>query len=152
MNQEETLKLLREAHEEPIAEAHYAAVRARVLSQLAAQRRPWRGWAYGFAAAAALVIVLAVVKVGRTPWSARGPLAPLYVPPSQSLLSSERPARGPAADQGVRPTLRQAAKRRPQVAKLPHNSGVIGPPIAQPLMVKLVTDDPNIVIYWISGE
>ena len=143
MKQEETLKLLREAHEEPIAEAHFAAVRARVLSQLAAQRRPWRPWAYGFAAIALLLAV-----VGRTPWSARGPLAPLYVPPSQPQLSTERPARGLAADQGVRPTLRQAAKRR--ASDLPHN--VIGPPIAQPLMVKLLTDDPNIVIYWISGE
>jgi len=38
---EETLKLLREAHREAIPEAHFAAVRARVLSELAAGRRPW---------------------------------------------------------------------------------------------------------------
>ncbi len=51
MRIEETLAMLREAHEEPIAEAHYAAVRARVLAQLEMKRRPWwRGvWAYGFA-------------------------------------------------------------------------------------------------------
>jgi len=36
-------------------------------------------------------------KVGRTPWSARGPLAPLFAQPG-------RPTGGSAADQGVRPT------------------------------------------------
>ena len=56
---EKTLEILREAHGEPIAEAHYAAVRARVLSELAVERRPWwRTWAYGFVAVAALAAML----------------------------------------------------------------------------------------------
>ncbi len=42
--------------------------------------------------------------VGRTPWSARGPLAPLFAPPRPHPVTPKRPARGPAADQGVRPT------------------------------------------------
>jgi mono/diheme cytochrome c family protein len=43
-------------------------------------------------------------KVGRTPWSARGLLDPLFALKNQPHSIPERPARGPAADQGVRPT------------------------------------------------
>ena len=42
--------------------------------------------------------------VGRTPWSARVPLDPLFAPQNQPHVIPERRARGPAADQGVRPT------------------------------------------------
>ena len=38
--------------------------------------------------------------VGRSPGSARVPLDPLF----EALLTTTRPARGPAADQGVGPT------------------------------------------------
>jgi hypothetical protein len=156
MNREETLTLLREAHREPIAEAHYAAVRARVFSRLATERRPWwRMWAYGFAGVAVAVVMLAVV--GRTPWSARRPLAPLLAQQNRPLESPERPAGGAAADQGVRPTF--AASTVGRRKRLPHRTTaaraayrVVGPPSLRPLVVKLVTDDPNIVIYWISGE
>jgi hypothetical protein len=43
-------------------------------------------------------------KVGRTPWSARVPLDPLYAGTVRRLRHREGPARGPAADEGVRPT------------------------------------------------
>jgi hypothetical protein len=43
--------------------------------------------------------------VGRTPWSARVPPDPLFAPPNQPHAIPERPARAPAADQGVRPTI-----------------------------------------------
>src|SRR6266568_4872093 len=42
--------------------------------------------------------------VGRTPWSARVPLDPLFVW-NQFPAECEWPARGPAADQGARPTI-----------------------------------------------
>src|SRR5580658_8434330 len=55
---EKTLEILREAHWEAIPEAHYAAVRARVLAQLELQRKPWWRpiWMYGYAAVAVMVI------------------------------------------------------------------------------------------------
>jgi hypothetical protein len=153
----ETLELLREAHREPILEAHFAAVRARVLAQLAAQRRPW--WqgirAYGFAAAAVAAILVAAFIVGRAPWSARVPL-------HQPFARAERPTGASAADQGVRPTNDVGAghARPAPVAHIRRRHSVgavaayraIGPPNPQPLVVKLVTNDPNVVIYWISGE
>ena len=45
-------------------------------------------------------------KVGRTPWSARVPLDPHLAMEIQPLAIPGRPAGGPAADQGVRPTFR----------------------------------------------
>ena len=44
--------------------------------------------------------------VGRTPGSAAGPLAGLFMASSRILPPASRPARGPAADPGVRPTMR----------------------------------------------
>ena len=45
--------------------------------------------------------------VGRTPWSARVPLDPLFARPNQ-LQIRERPTGGAAVDQGVRPTIATA--------------------------------------------
>jgi len=45
-----------------------------------------------------------VNRVGQTPWSARVPLDPLFAP-REVLAARDKPARGPAADQGVRPTI-----------------------------------------------
>jgi hypothetical protein len=43
--------------------------------------------------------------VGRTPWSARVPLDPLFAEPNRPHAIPERPTRGSSADQGVRPTM-----------------------------------------------
>ena len=51
----ETLETLRMAHAEPIAPAHYAAVRARVMAELHPRRR-W-GWLWVAAGVAAVVLL-----------------------------------------------------------------------------------------------
>jgi hypothetical protein len=150
---EETLEMLREAHREAIPEPHFAAVRARVLAQLAAERRPWwRGtWAFGLAASAMAALLLVGLTVGRTPWSVRVPLDPRFVQLNQPRVSPERQTRASAADQGIRPTNSVTRRKR-----LPHKMAaayrVIGPPDPRPLMVKLITNDPDVVIYWFTGE
>jgi negative regulator of sigma E activity len=138
---QETLELLREAHREPIEEAHYAAVRARVMAKLATERRPWRRWiwAYGFAAAALAAVLVFVGRPSRVQQPAR---------PISLSARTERPVAGTAADQRVRPT--SVGRRKRLSHRVDYQ--VIGPPALHPLVVKLVTDDPNIVIYWISGE
>jgi hypothetical protein len=45
------------------------------------------------------------VIVGRTLWSARVPLDPFFA--ARLTASAGNPAKGPAADQGVRPTSRR---------------------------------------------
>jgi hypothetical protein len=153
---EETLDLLREAHREAIPEAHFAAVRARVLSQLATRRRPWWrvGWRYGFAAAALAAMLLAAF-VGWTPgwisWSARAPLDPLLARRNQPHAIPERPTGASAADQGVRPTSAGTRPFHRRRTAAPAAYRVVAPPDPRPLVVKLITDDPNIVIYWIAS-
>jgi hypothetical protein len=50
------------------------------------------------------------MEVGRTPWSTRVPLDPLFVNESKRMRTSQ-PTRASAADLGVRPT------QHPEVAK-----------------------------------
>jgi hypothetical protein len=142
MKPDEAMDLLREAHREPIPEAHFAAVRARVLSQIAAERgvsRRWV-WSYGFAVVAAVGLLLAfwpkqpvrrhVVTETRSP--VIKPLANTRAP-----VASPEPVRAVVA-------ARSPTHRRPPV------SGVIGPPNPTPMVVKMFTEDPDVVIYWIS--
>ena len=148
MKPDEAMDLLREAHREPIPEAHFAAVRARVLSQIAAERGASRRrvWLWGVAVVSATALLLAfwpkpaaITRVAReTPPRIERPLADAH-----SSVGSDGPVGSKGHEQtvaGVRPR----ARRRPPV------TGVIGPPNPTPLVVKMLTDDPNVVIYWIS--
>jgi anti-sigma factor RsiW len=128
------LELLREAHGEPIAAAHYAAVRARVLEEL---RRPrlsaWRRvWVGGLAAAAAVVLMLLprpVQTPERIEIAAIRPAAPQIEGPSPVAR-----ARVVHPRRAVARAVVSGAEKRP----------------AEPLVIKLLTEDPNVVIYWIA--
>ncbi len=139
----EGLQVLRDAHAEQPAPAHFAAVRARVLAELTRERTPWwtRWWA--FAPAVAAVVALMVVWM----WPVRRPV-PLppqvaRVAPAPDLPSRLAPAR-------ISPTRKRAANapHRLRRARREMPTPVTGP--AKPLVVKLVTDDPDVVIYWIT--
>jgi len=121
----ESLELLQAAHAEPLPPAAYTAVRARVLAELSMRRQPWWRWAAGLAAAALLLLVALAVR----PLPKVEPLPPLAlaVPPAPSVRAMAIPA-------PPRP------KPRPHLAAAPR----------QPLLVRLVTNDPNVVIYWIA--
>jgi hypothetical protein len=140
MNDEDWVELLREAHREPIAPAHYAAVRARVLAELGRQRRRvWRWvWAGGLAA-----VALAVMLIPR-PRPVGQALRPAIVPEATARVF------GPAA-----PVQRAAEIRRPVVHRRRaltqvKQEGRPGGPPHQQVTIKLLTDDPNVVIYWIG--
>jgi hypothetical protein len=152
---EEWLDLLREAHREPIAPAHYAAVRARVLAELGRERRPaWRVWACGVAAA---VVVAAVMLFPKAP-AGRGAPTPFVGPvPTASVGPSAfraevatRPPELPGV--AFRPEAPPARRRHVLAqARQPGRPG--GPPHLEPVTIKLLTDDPNVIIYWFgNGE
>ena len=140
-----TLEVAREVHAEPIAPAHYAAVRARVMGKLAEERRPvWRSfWAWGLAAAAVAALVVAL-SVGRTSRSAfrAGVSAPAATAPEVAVLQY-----GPAAPvlPVKRPIRKPVAMARPVVRQEGRPGG---PPHS--MTIKLLTDDPDVVIYWIA--
>ena len=128
-----SLATLREAHQEPVAAAHFAAVRSQVLERL--ERRPrrvtWPVWAAGLAAAVALLLML---FPGRRAPVRSSPAPP--PPPLQVAETDPNPAPVPVPP----PVGRKVRTRRVRKTQ---------PPAAGPLMVQLVTDDPDVVIYWI---
>jgi anti-sigma factor RsiW len=117
----QSLELLREAHGEPVEEAHFAAVRARVLAELERGRtRTWRfAWVYAMAAAA--VVLLAVAMTPRTEQRLALPVP--HAPTAPAI-----------AKVGVK-------------APLPRRQ-VTDP--SETVLMKIETDNPDVVIYWIA--
>jgi hypothetical protein len=141
MKPDDAMDLLREAHREPIPESHFAAVRARVLSQIAAEQAVSRHRVWPLGLVAALVTAGALLlafwpkqQARPKPMQPATELAHRLEAPAPPVSASQLPRKGPV----------RRAHRRMQV------TGVIGPRNPTPLVVKLLTDDPNVVIYWIS--
>jgi hypothetical protein len=135
---EKTLELLRRAHQEPLDEANYAAMRARVLERLRARPRRlwWPVWAAASLAAAGLATWLWVISVGQVGQAIRLPRAGQRpAPPIAEVLPI--PEISPVVS-------KPKAKRARRAKKAPT------PSAAEPLLVKLITDDPDVVIYWIA--
>jgi anti-sigma factor RsiW len=132
----QSLAWLKEAHHEPLAPAHFSTVRARVMAELEQKRRPlWAwAWSFGLAAAAVALLVTLALRPGRTP-ERRAPVVAVNHPP---VVVVHEPAVPP-------PPHRRVARRvvRPIVPDAPD---------PEPLIVKLQTDDPNVVIYWIADR
>ncbi len=133
---EELRGLMGELRDEPVEEAMLAQVRHNVLAQLwdrpaASSRLVGRfGWKLALAAAAILAVVLLWPRphAGR-PRMAR--VAPAHAAPI---------APAPAAK--IIPVRHRLRRHRRAPAAQP------GPP----LLVQFVTDDPNIVIYWLVDQ
>jgi predicted anti-sigma-YlaC factor YlaD len=133
----ESLETLQGAHAEAVAPGVYTAVRGRVLGALKAEagRMAWwrRGWVLGLAAA----VVITVLGLASWPGRRVETLTPRVVAviPLAPAAQALRPVRP-----GSRPHKRRAAT----------TEQVRDPAPSQPLMVRLVTDDPNVIIYWIA--
>jgi anti-sigma factor RsiW len=130
----DSLEVLQGAHREPIAPAHFAAVRARVMAELEGARQPWwrKAWVYGLVAAAvALVLVLAP-----------RPAAPVH---PRQIAVRPVPPEVPAPAPVVAKVVHAARRRRSHPAVFHSDPG-------SPIVVKLLTDDPDVVIYWITDK
>jgi len=167
---EDSLNLLRSAHEEPIAAGHYTVVRAGVLARLEGQRRPWRRWewAAGLAAGLAVAGVFVAMRPAETPKvivaAVRRP-----EPPAVAMRMAEAGAqgentgdrrvrpRGPGG-RGASPGHRASLGTEPSVPAFPRipvtaqNRGPETSALVEPLVVKLITNDPDVVIYWIADR
>jgi anti-sigma factor RsiW len=139
-----SLAWLKEEHDEPLAGAHFSAVRARVVAELEQQRRRgalWarRRWGYGLAAAAAVVLLaMLALRPVRTPVAAshKQPLSDVRgsdTSEPRTLESGTAPSHPPPHRRVARRKVKQEPAAQPE-----------------PLIVKLQTDDPNVVIYWIA--
>jgi anti-sigma factor RsiW len=129
--------ILDELRSEPIEDAMVAQVRRGVLARLAAEQvRPARRyWTWALAGG------LIVGTILTFPRPAAKPVKLARTPPLQAVVPrgtvSTLPPIVKAAHAAVRRHHRAAAKR------------TAPPAPGQPLLVQLVTEDPNIVIYWL---
>jgi hypothetical protein len=141
----ESLRLVREVHSEPVEAAHFAAVRARVLAEL--ERAPARRWrfAWGLAMAAAAVLLIAM-------WP-RPQRKIAIIPTAQVSHSAADPlARGAPPGPPARASRTARAQRKAGPGG-PARTWGSAPPLepAEPMVVKLLTNDPDVVIYWITS-
>jgi hypothetical protein len=146
MTPDESIEFLREAHNDPLPDAQFAAVRARVLAEIARPRPARRIWGWklvrpwnlaAICTAAALVWILLV--------------RPEHGPPHRPVSQPARTLASAAPLPGAAPTrLPRPHRVRRHTSGPPVQRAGLKPAPAEPLVVKLVTDDPNVVIYWIS--
>lgn len=148
----ENLEFLHVAGRDPIAPAYFAAVRARVLAEIANARPAWRrnAWVYGVVAAAVLLVVLLAPRSAAPPHSRQ---VAVQTPPSTANEEAAEPdSAEPAAPvRRVRPRVQRVAAHhvpRPRTRPAVDHTDSAGPPV----VVKLVTDDPDVVIYWITDK
>jgi len=117
--------ILQAAHRDPLDPAHYTAVRSRVLAEIERARSPWRRYAW-LSGAIAATLALLLLKWDR--------LQPVNLPAPRALTIPS-PALQPVPQLAIAPKPRSRPMReRPR----------------EPLTIKLQTEDPNIVIYWIA--
>jgi hypothetical protein len=107
-----------------------------VVAELAQERRPlWRrAWSFALAAVAVALLVMLALRPGETP-ERRTPVVAASHPP---VVAVREPATPPQ-----RSVARRKASRAPALQVVPDR---------EPLIVKLLTDDPNVVIYWIADR
>ena len=131
----QSLEWLREAHQEEIAPAHYAAVRARVMAELERGRAPWwrQVWVYGVGLAAVAVLVMMVRPHAETARVA-------MVMPAAVVESAADAGQGAGSRPGGLPH-REVGRRK----RLPHHQ-------PETVLVKLETDNPDVVIYWMAEK
>jgi anti-sigma factor RsiW len=134
----ESQELIQELHREPLAPAHFARVRAQVLAQLEREQRPFwrRGWAFGFAAVAVATLVMLAVRPAHKPVP-RPPEVAVGHPPAPVLPE-------PASILGHATTVANRQQRPPRrFARAKAQPG-------EPVLIRMVSDDPDVVIYWIA--
>ena len=116
----ETLSSLREQHVEEIAPVHFTAVRNAVFAEIERGRRAWRRLAWVSGVGIAAALLLGVA-LRPAPLPGPPPRIIARIPAAELVKTVARPAPSPVP-----------AKRH------------------EPIVVKLQTADPNIVIYWIA--
>ncbi len=129
--------LLADLRDEPLADAMVTRVRHNVLARVSAPSRSLWGWRLAFAAA----VVLAVVLAWPRNRAVQQPVGVARVPSARVVPAPAIPA--PVAPVRVLPARHRVIRRhRP------------APPVerGEPLLVQFVTNNPDIVIYWLVDQ
>ncbi len=150
---------MRAAHREELAEAHFTAVRTRVRAKL--ETVPW--WRSRWLRAAAVgAVACAVLWLAMMNWSVHKPEPPpqvAFARPPVPAMAPGLPLRNllPYGRRSERGRARQLAEERKQAAAVLSRPALLpvrrrpAPSDEESLTVRIVTDDPDIVIYWITN-
>jgi Putative zinc-finger len=145
--------------QETVSAAALSSVRTHVLAELSARpfRMTWGRWAYAVAGAVfVLVVGFALAHRRAEPVTSIVQTEP-SAPPVQPVITNEPDVQKPTTTTDVvkvmvrRPAI---AKRRADGHQTTEVVAPAEPPVEppKPLVVKLLTDDPNIVIYWLVDQ
>lgn len=122
----------------------------RVEARGARRRFAW-GWAFA-AAAAAVVLVFGLSQVAprRVPQPAPPVVARMTPPPPEVLMNvPSSPGMSRGLPRGGQPPHRRHVRSRPPEPQSEPQSELQPTINGEPLLVKLETSDPNVIIYWI---
>lgn len=130
--------------DEAVDDTVLRSVRRRVMARIEPRAHRTGAWRWAWAAAAAIGAILVSVAV-------------LKHPPDQAPVSTtQRPHPAPtvrAAETSAPPTENLAAQTQSvtQITRVwtPPSARPIREKAAEPLVVKMITDDPDVVIYWL---
>jgi anti-sigma factor RsiW len=136
----EARELLQQIHSDPVGPVHFTAVRARVLAELERRQRPlWRrGWVLSLAAAAAALLVLLAV------W----PIAKRVPQPPRVAVKNSPAPQEPVADRPDTASVTAPQPRIPGAARQRQARPKRLP--GEPVLIKVVSNNPDVVIYWIA--
>ncbi len=132
----------KELRDEAVDDAVLDAIRSRAMAAIAAappSRRVRWWWLLPPAAAAAAAAAILLMGMVRVP----EPPRPVYVAHASACCIDTRVDGAPRRDESRRST-QECVRHVPQTARAaaPHEA----------LLMKIVTDDPNVVIYWIVED
>ncbi len=129
-----TVQFLNETKSDQVEASHFTVLRARVLAQLRQERRPFWRRAWAWAPLIAAVACLVVAAFWYTTAPAPPPVRHLTAPPVAAVLPVPAPVPGPPVARERQPRKVRVREARP----------------AEQVMVRVLTKDPDVVIYWIA--
>ena len=156
----ESQSLLKSLRQEAVSPATLSAVRSRVLAEIEGIRFRWAWGRWAYAVAGAVFVAIAGVGIALQMQKAEPPVQLIVqtdtavaadeapsersdVPPSSGVSAGNTTPSGPPVQQPRR-------VRKPKSNAVNPDVDVREP--VKPLVVKLLTDDPDVVIYWLVDQ
>ena len=138
--------LFKSIRQETVRVAELTDLRVRVMERLAVQRSklPWRRWVYALAGAAFVVVIMVCVVEREGHRDEKSVKVVELAAPPPTVQAVVPPAKGESQNP-VKVNVKHRARKKVIQPKASEE-----PPT--PMMVKLQTDDPNIVIYWLFDQ
>jgi len=132
--------------QETVSAAELAELRVRVMERVAVRKpKPfWGRWVYALAGAAFVVVIVAGVLAREGHRDEKAVKVVELAPPPPAVQAVVAPAKVETQNP-VKVNVKHRARKKVIQPK-------VSPEPAAPMMVKLQTDDPNIVIYWLFDQ